>query len=113
MKTLTYINNILLTLIVVSTMLDYIYNGFWIISALFILIVGCFQGIIGCMLFLLHPKSIRFQLYIGGLLLFVMTYYIPIPHLWMILPIPLLMYFTFMIHTVHQERHEYKTFKTV
>jgi hypothetical protein len=113
MKTLKYINNILLTLMIISGVLGFINNGFWIISTLLLLTMGCFQGITGCILFILHPKSIRFQLYVGGLLLFMMTYYLPIPHLWMILPIPLLMYFSFMIHTVHQEKHKCNTFKIV
>lgn len=113
MKTLKSINNVLLTLMLLSGVLGFINPRFWMISIVFLLTIGTFQGITGCILFLLHPKSIRFQLYIGGLLLFVITCYLPIPNLWMILPIPLLMYFTFMIHTVHQERPKYKTLKTI
>ncbi|MFT5889923.1 MAG: hypothetical protein ACI9Y7_000011 [Dokdonia sp.] len=113
MKTLKNINNVLITFIIVSGVLGCINNGFWMMTSLLLLTMGSFQGITGCILFLLHPKSIRFQLYIGGLLLFVMTCYLPIPNAWMLLPIPLLMYFSFMIHTVHQERHKCKTFKTI
>lgn len=112
MKTLKYINNVLLSLTLLSGVLGFINSGFWFISVVFLLMIGAFQGITGGVLFLLHPKSICFQLYVGGLIMFVITCYLPISNTWMILPIPLLMYFTFMIHTIHEETHEYPTYKT-
>lgn len=113
MKTLKYINTFIILLLIVSSSLSIINNESWIAVMILLFIMGCFQGISGLILFFLHPKSIRLQLYIGGLVLFISTCYIPISNLWMILPIPLLLYFTFMIHTVYQKKHEYKTFKTV
>ncbi len=113
MKTIKYTNIFLLVLTILSGISGLINNGFWMMTLLLVFIIGAFQGITGCILFLLHPKSIRFQLYIGGLVLFLLSCYLPIPKLWMVLPIPLLMYFTFMIHTVHQGNHEYTTYKTI
>lgn len=112
MKTIKYINIFLLVLSILSGIFGLYNNGLWMTTLLWVFVIGLFQGITGCILFLLHPNSIRFQLYIGGLVLFLISCYLPIPKLWMVLPVPLLMYFTFMIHTVHQENHEYTTYKT-
>jgi len=110
MRTIKYINIFLLVLTILSGMLGLINNGLWMTTLLLVFLIGVFQGITGCILFVLHSNSIRFQLYVGGLILFVVSYYLPIPKLWMVLPIPLFMYFTFMIHTVHQEKKQYTNY---
>ncbi|MFC4636239.1 hypothetical protein ACFO3O_20195 [Dokdonia ponticola] len=110
MKTIKYINIFLLVLTISSGISGLISNGLWMTTLLLIFVIGVFQGITGSILFFLHPNSIRFQLYIGGLVLFLISCYLPIPKLWMVLPVPLLMYFTFMIHTVHQEKQQYTNY---
>lgn len=113
MKTLTYINTFLLITLIVSGILGYIEESFWLLTMILPVIIGLYQGLVGVVLFIMQPTSVRFQLYVGGLILFISSCYLPTPNLWMVLPIPLLLYFTFMIHTVHQKKHEYKTFKTI
>ena len=112
MKTLKYINNFLIIVLILSVGLKLIYKGGWLDVLLLLFIIGSFQVFFGFILFLIHPNSIRFQLYVGGFLLFLLTCFIPFENSWMILPIPLLLYFTFMIHTVHQEKHQYTSFKS-
>lgn len=104
MKPLQYINNGTLIFCILSGLLGFIYNGFWSGALWLSAPFGLFQAITGIILFISRPRSIRFQLYIGGLILFIITCYLPIPNAWMILPVPLALYFTFMIHTVHQKR---------
>lgn len=104
MKIIQFINNGTLTICVLSGLLGFIYNGFWSGTLWLSAPLGLFQSITGIILFISRPRSIRFQLYIGGLILFILTCYLPIENAWMILPIPMAMYFTFMIHTVHQQK---------
>lgn len=112
MKILKYINHGALTVCIISGLLGFIDSGYWAAIIWLSIPFAVFQVITGLILFISRPKSTRFQLYIGGLLLFVITCYLPIKYAWMILPIPLALYFTFMIHTVHQKKHQYKLFKT-
>ncbi len=104
MKTLQYINNGTYILCILSGLLGFFYSGYWVIGGLLIIPLATFQVLTGIVLFLTRPRSIRFQLYIGGLVLFMITYHLPIKNAWMILPIPLSLYFTFMIHTIHQQK---------
>ncbi|MEP0263857.1 hypothetical protein [Dokdonia sp.] len=104
MKTLQNMNNIILTICIVSGLLGFMDSGFWAGIGWLSAPLGLFQSVTGIILFISRPRSIRFQLYIGGLILFIITCYLPIENAWMILPVPLALYFTFMIHTVHQKR---------
>lgn len=104
MKIIQFINNGILTICIFSGLLGFIDSGGWAAIGWLSAPFGLFQSITGIILFFLRPRSIRFQLYIGGLMLFILTCYLPIENAWMILPIPLALYFTFMIHTVDQQR---------
>ena len=104
MKIIQFINNGTLTICILSFLLGFIDNGFLAGIGWLSIPFATFQVITGIVLFISRPRSIRFQLYVGGLILFILTCYLPIENAWMVLPIPLALYFTFMIHTVHQQK---------
>ena len=112
MKIIKYTNSFFIIILMISVGSKLIYQGGWIDTLLILFFIGCFQVLLGFILFLNRPNSIRFQLYVGGLLLFLFTCFLPFRNSWMILPIPLLLYFTFMIHTVHQKKNQYTSLKT-
>lgn len=104
MKTTKIINYGFMGIWMCIGILGFIDNDFWIGGAIYSFFLGVFQGITGIVLFLYKPYSTRFQMYVGGLLLFLITCYLPWSNLWMILPIPLSLYFTFMLRTINPEK---------
>lgn len=104
MKTTTNINYYVMGIGVLLGLLGFIENGFWGIGAIYVFFLGIFQGLAGIILFLYKPFSTRFQLYMGGLILFVGSCFLPWELSWTILPIPLAFYFTFMLHTINPEK---------
>lgn len=104
MKTTKIINYTLMGLGIVLILLGFISNGLWVTAAAYALFLGVFQGITGLILFIHKPFSTRFQLYMGGLLLFLGSCYLPWEKSWMLLPIPLSLYFTFMLYTINPEK---------
>lgn len=104
MKTTTTINYFLMGIWMLIGLLGFIDNGFWMIGAMYAFLLGLFQGITGLILFLHKPFSTRFQLYAGGLLLFSGSCFLPWEYSWMLLPIPLALYFTFMLRTINPEK---------
>ena len=104
MRTTRNINYFLMGVGILLSLLGLISNGFWLIAAVFAFFLGIFQGITGLFLFMYKPFSTRFQLYIGGLLLFLGSCYLPWEKSWMLLPIPLSLYFTFMLYTINPEK---------
>ena len=104
MKTTKIINYFLMGLCIILGLLNFIINGFWILAAICLFLLGVFQGITGLLFFMYKPFSTRFQLYMGGLLLFLGSYYLPWEKSWMLLPLPLSLYFTFMLHTINSEK---------
>lgn len=104
MKTTTNINDFLLGSCLFLGILGIFSNTFIGFAVLFVVILGIYQGLTGLMLFLYKPFSTRFQLYMGGILLFVSSCFLPWEYGWMLLPIPLSLYFTFMLHTINPKK---------
>jgi len=104
MKATKYINTFLMGLAILLGLAGFIHYGFWWLAALVTLFLGLFQGIIGFVLFLDKPFSTRFQLYMIGLLVFVGLCLLPWEYAWVIIPIPLSFYFTFMLRTINPEK---------
>ncbi len=104
MKNTTNINYYLMGLGMLLGLLGFIENGIWLLGAIYAFFLGLFQGITGLALFIYKPFSTRFQLYMGGILLFVGSCFLPWEYGWMLLPIPLSLYFTFMLHTINPKK---------
>ena len=84
--------------------LGFFSGGFWMLAAILAFLIGLFQGITGLLLFIHKPYSTRFQMYMGGLLVFTGLCFLPWDNIWMILPIPLSLYFTFMLRTINPDK---------
>lgn len=104
MKTTTNINYYLMGFWIVLGLGGFIEEGLWLLGAIYTFFLGIFQGITDLILFLHKPFSTRFQLYMGGLLVFLGSCYLPWEYVWMLLPIPLSLYFTFMLRTINPEK---------
>ena len=104
MKTTRNINYGLMGIWIALGILGFIEPGFWMGGAIYSFFLGIFQGITGLILFVYKPYSTRFQIYMGGLLLFLGACFLPWDQIWMILPIPLSLYFTFMMRTINPEK---------
>ncbi len=104
MNTTRNINYGLMGIWICIGILGFIDDGFWMLGALYAILLGAFQAITGIILFIYKPFSTRFQIYMGGLLVFLGVCFLPWDQLWMILPIPLSLYFTFMLRTINPEK---------
>lgn len=97
MKTLFYLNSFFIGIPIVLCLGGILHSDlfFWGLWSLFPL--GIFQSISGIIVCIKNYKQIQYQLYVYGLLLFgVLCLFESI--LAFILPIPLALYFTFMIY---------------
>ena len=104
MKTTREFNYLVMGVWLVIGLGGFLNSGIWAIGAIYSLFLGAFQGLTGLILFLYKPFSTRFQIYVGGLLLFIGACFLPWETVWMILPIPLSLYFTFMLRTINPEK---------
>ena len=102
MKVLQHINFFLLSLTSVLAVLSIIDVSFIIGTMLSLLILGAYQGFTGIILFLSHPSKIQNILYLCGLLSVFLLGCLNIGWLWMIPPIPLALYFTFLLYAKKQ-----------
>tara|TARA_R110001632_G_scaffold24795_7_gene68761 strand:- start:1686 stop:2006 length:321 start_codon:yes stop_codon:yes gene_type:complete len=99
MKTLQNINIFLLGLTILLGLLSIINTSFLIGTMISLFILGVFQGFTGIILFLSHPSRIQYILYISGLLFVLLLIWLDSEWLWMIPPIPMALYFTFLLNT--------------
>lgn len=96
MKTLHHFNIIFLSIILLIGLYTLFNNDAIFILLTSVFFLGLFQAITGIILFLKAPKDISRQLYIGGLSVFGILCYAEM--FWMLPPIPLALYFSYMIY---------------
>tara|TARA_R110002051_G_scaffold88673_2_gene156245 strand:- start:62515 stop:62835 length:321 start_codon:yes stop_codon:yes gene_type:complete len=99
MKTLQKINVFFLSMTILLSLLSIINTSFLIGTMISLFLLGVYQGFTGVILFLSHPARIQYVLYLSGLLFVFLLIWLDTEWLWMIPPIPLAMYFTFLLHT--------------
>lgn len=104
MKTTTNINYYLMGFWIILGLAGFYEEAFWFFGAIYAFFLGVFQVITGLILFLHKPFSTRFQLYVGGLVVFLGSCFLPTEYIWQFLPIPLSLYFTFMLRTINPEK---------
>ena len=98
MKTLKYVNHTfigILILLALSTIFIEQWLGFLAIGLFFL---GVFQVFFGFILFIAYPRNISYQIYMVGILGFAILCFLKVESLWFIPPIPLALYFTYMVH---------------
>lgn len=99
MKTLQNINVFFLGMTILLGLLSIINTSFLIGTMISLFLLGVYQGFTGVVLFLSHPARIQYILYISGLLSVFLLIWLETEWLWMIPPIPMALYFTFLLHT--------------
>lgn len=104
MKITTNINYYLMGFWALLGLVGFIEDGFWLLAGLYAFFLGIFQAITGLILFLHKPFSTRFQLYLGGLLAFLVSCFLSWQYVQIILPISLSLYFTFMLRTINPKK---------
>lgn len=102
MKTLYHLNIIFFSIILLIGLYTLFNNDAIFILLTSVFFFGLFQGLTGIILFLKAPKDISRQLYIGGLILFGILCYTEM--FWTLPPIPLALYFTYMISIKKQTK---------
>ena len=102
MKTLQNINVFFLGITILLGLLGIINTSFLIGALISLFLLGVYQGFTGIILFLSHPARIQYILYISGLLTVFLLIWLGTEWLWMIPPIPMALYFTFLLHTKNQ-----------
>lgn len=110
MKTLYTINNLILVSLGIVLLLTLVENSFAMLFAIGLIPLGIYQGATGIVLFIKDYRNTGLKVYILGLIhtLFWMTLdgfgfgFIgwDTNWLWMIPPIPMAIYFTFLLHTL-------------
>jgi hypothetical protein len=99
MKTLQNINIFFLGMTILLGLLSIINTSFLIGTMISLFFLGVYQGFTGVVLFLSHPTRIQYILYISGLIFVLLMIWLETEWLWMIPPIPLALYFTFLLNT--------------
>lgn len=100
MTILKYCNIVLLVLLLLGGILIPLSPLFQLLFYTVLLLLGAFQASTGLVLFVIYPKYVAFQLYVGGLSLFAVLCFFP--WVWKIIVLPLVLYYTFITHINHQ-----------
>jgi len=98
MKTLKYINHSFFGILIIGGVGSLFFSELLLFLAIGIFFFGVFQAFFGIILFLAYPKNISYQIYTVGLLGFALICLLRHEWLWLIPPIPLALYFTYILH---------------
>ena len=104
MKKITTINYFVMIIGAILGLVGFVEKELWVLALIYMFFLGLFQCITGIILFISNPHNTYFQTYIGGLLLFTSFCFLPWEYGWIILPIPLSIYFSFMLHITNIEK---------